>query len=249
MAVSIDFADTPALVTLAGIAASVTSASFTPPPMSLVVVLAVAGWSGATQAVITCSDSGSHTWANSIKATGVSSNGGTSSIFQSYFAASPGPITISTGYSGFASGTGGIFMDFAVLMGAAASQAGAGTGSKLGTAGLDGTFSVTTMKKNSWIWGCSNDSTNGAVWTPTAGVTTWSQWNDVATPPAGDNVTMTSWRSVCTTATSYTVGGTFAANGTSNHTTQQCAVEIIAAADLPPQSLIVVKQARVSSYL
>lgn len=249
MAVSIDTADTPALVTQAGIAASVTSASFTPPPGSLVVVLAVAGWSGATQAVITCSDSGSHTWTNSVKATGTSSNGGTASIFQSYFATSPGPITVSTGYSGFASGSGGIFMDFAVLMGAAANQSGAATNSKLSTTGLDGTFSLTTTKKNSWIWGCSDDSTNGAVWTPASGVNQWSQWNDVATPPAGDNVTMTSWYVICTTTGSYTVGGTYAANGATNHTTQQCAVEILPASDLPIKPVIINTQAIRSAYM
>lgn len=244
MAISVDLNDTPALVTSTGILSTASSATFTPPAGSLVVVMAVAGWSGSTQAVITCSDSGSHTWTNSIKATGTSTNGGTASIFQSYFATSPGPITVSTGWSGFASGSGGIFMDFAVLLGAAASQAGAGTGSKLSTTGVSGTFSLTTTKVNSWIWGCAGDSTNGAVWTPTSGNNQWSQWND-----STDNVTMVSWDVLCSTVGTYTIGGTYATNGATNHTTQQCAVEILPASDLPIRPVIINTQAIRSAYM
>lgn len=244
MAVSVDLADTPALITETGSASPVTSATFTPPDLSLVVVMAVAGWSGATQAVITCSDSGSHTWTNSIKATGTTANGGTASIFQHYFATSPGPITVSTAYSGFASGSGGIFTDFAVLLGAAASQTGAATASKLGTTGLDGTFNLTTTKKNSWMWGCVGDSTNNAVWTPTTGNNQWSQWND-----ATDVVTMASFYVLASTVGTYTIGGTYAANGATNHSTQNCAVEILPASDLPIRPVIINTQAIRSAYM
>jgi hypothetical protein len=143
-----------------------------------------------------------------------------------------------------------MFADFFVFQGAAASQTGAGTGSKLSTTGLNGTFNITTTQKNSWIVGVSDDSTNGALWTPATGVAVWTQWQDVATPPAGDNITSVSWfANVLPTATSYTVGGTWAANGSSNHTTQQCALEIIPAADLPLRPVINYIPAVRSSYL
>lgn len=250
MAITVDLTDSPAVVFAAGLSSPLVSASFTPPPQSLVVVMAVAGWSGATQVSIACSDSGSHTWSNPVKAQGTSSNGGAAYIFESYFATSPGAITVSLAFTGFASGSGGMFGDILVIQGAAASQTGAGTGSKVATTGLDGTFSITTTKKNSWIFGASDDATNGATWTPNGITHQDSQWNDVATPPAGDNVTAVGWYVPGTTTPgAYTVGGTWAANGTSNHTTNQCAVEIMPAADLPFPPVILSTQALRSAYM
>lgn len=244
MAISVDLPDSPAVASAAGLATPLASASFTPPPLSLVVVMAVAGWSGNTLVSIACTDSGSHTWSNPVKAQGTSSNGGAAYLFESYFAASPGAITLSLAFTGFASGSGGMFADILVLQGAAASQSGAGIGSKIATTGLDGTFSITTTNKNSWVFGASDDATNGAVWTPNGITHQDSQWNDVATPPAGDNITAVGWyvpASSLGAAGAYTVGGTFAANGSSNHTTNQCAVEILPASDLPIKPVLATK--------
>jgi hypothetical protein len=242
--ITVDLADSPAVASAVGLATPLVSASFTPPALSLVVVMAAAGWSGATQVSIACSDSGSHTWSNPVKAQGTSSNGGAAYIFESYFATSPGAITISLAFSGFSSGSGGMFGDILVVPGAAANQSGAGVGSKIATTGLDGTFSLTTTKTNSWIFGASDDATNGATWTPNSSTHQDTQWNDTT-----DNVTMTGWYVLTSTPGAYTIGGTWAANGTSNHTTNQCAVEILPAADLPLPPVINYVQALRSSYL
>lgn len=248
MVLSTDLQDSPsntAVLTRSGLATPFTSPSFTPPANSLVVASVAAGWSGATQAVISLSDSGSHSWSNPIKATGTSSNGGTASIFTSYFATSPGSITVSAAYSGFSSGSGGEYMSIWVLMGAKASQAGAGTASKLTTTGLDGTFPITTTKQGSWVFGISDDSTNAATWTPAAGVSNDPQYND-----ATDSITAVAWYSTTIPSPgAWTMGGTWAANGSSNHTTQQCALEILPADDLPLRPVIMFTQAVRSSLL
>lgn len=242
-----DIADSPAVAFGTGTASPLTSAAFTPPGLCLVLVLAAAGWSGVTQAVLTCSDSsGGGNWTNPVTATGTSSNGGTSSIFYKFFTASPGSITVSVAFSGFASGSGGRLADIILLMGAAASQSGAATASKLSTTGLDGTFSITTTKKNSWVFGISDDSTNAAVWTPNAACSIDTHWEN-----ATDNVSTAAWYTNSYTGTpgATTVGGTWAANGSSNHTTQQCAFEVLPAADLPFKPVIINTQAIRSAYM
>lgn len=233
-----DIGNSPPVASGTGTASPLASASFTPTDGTLIIVLAAAGWSGATQANITVSDTGSHAWSNPVIAKGTSSNGGTAGIFYTYIARSSGAIVVNTAFSGFASGSGGRFADIILLWGAKSDQTGAATASKLSTTGLDGTFSITTTTRNSWVFGVSDDATNGAIWTPNANTGQDSQYNNTT-----DNVTSVGWFANFYTGTpgATTFGGTWAANGASNHTTQQCAFEVLPALDLPKRSLIVAK--------
>lgn len=233
-----DIGNSPPVASGTGTASPLASASFTPTDGTLILVLAAAGWSGATQATISVSDTGSHTWTNPVNAKGTSSNGGTASIFYTYITRSSGAIVINTAFSGFSSGTGGRFADIILLWGAASDQTGAATASKLSTTGLDGTFSITTTKRNSWVFGVSDDSTNNATWTPNSNTSVDNQNNN-----STDVVTYVGWYGNFYTGTpgAITMGGTWAANGSTNHTTQQCAFEVLPALDLPNRSLIVAK--------
>lgn len=234
-----DVNDSPPVAHGTGTASPLASASFTPTDGTLVIVLAAAGWSGATQANITVSDTGSHTWFNPVIAKGTSGNGGTAGIFYTYIARSSGAIVVNTAFSGFSSGSGGRFADILLLWGAASDQSSAATASKISTTGLDGTFSITTTKRNSWIFGVSDDATNAATWTPNGNTSVDNQYND----PTTDNITSVSWYANFYSGApgAVTMGGTWAANGSTNHTTQQCAFEVLPAIDLPNRSLIVAK--------
>lgn len=233
-----DIGNSPPVASGTGTASPLASASFTPTDGTLIIVLAAAGWSGATQANITVSDTGTHTWSNPVTAKGTSGNGGTSAIFYTYIPKSAGAIVVNTAFSGFAAGSGGRYADIILLWGAASDQTGAAVGSKLSTTGLDGTFNITTTKRNSWVFGVSDDATNGAIWTPNANTSQDNQLNNTT-----DNITSVGWYANFYTGTpgATTVGGTWASNGASNHTTQQCAFEVLPALDLPKLSLIVAK--------
>lgn len=149
---------------------TITTSAFTPPDGTLVVLLIASGWSGGSGTVsFAVSDSGGHTWQRPITVTGTSSNGGTAAVAYYYFATSPGSITVSVAFSGFASGGGGRFMDIYLLTGANPNQAGAGTGSANNTSNTTAaTCSVTTTVNGSWVLGATSEPTGTRTWTANA---------------------------------------------------------------------------------
>lgn len=98
---------------------TVTTASFTPPANSLVLVMVATATAGPIPA-ISMSDSGSHTWTAGPAKTDIGYVA--TAHYWCYFAASPGPITITAGNS---PGTGDIYLTVRVLTGASPVQNGA----------------------------------------------------------------------------------------------------------------------------
>lgn len=164
-----------------------TTTAFTPVDKSLVVVCAAAGWSGTTAISMAVSDSGSHTWTQGALAIGATNNsGGGAGIWYCYFPISPGSITITVTYTGFATGTGGRFVDVFQLTGAAQNQSGAGSATRITAA--DGTISVTTTKLGSLVMGVENDAITAAALTANANTNIDTQDTDTT-----DGVSMVAW--------------------------------------------------------
>ena len=125
---------------------SLTSAAFTPPSGSLVVVIVSAGHGTGTPAV-TVTDSGSHTWTAAVT---LNSGNNYAGVFRSYFSTSPGSITV-TAANATTQGQG-MLLDVRVVDGAASSQTGAGTVSASSTSATSWTGSLTTTASGSWTY-------------------------------------------------------------------------------------------------
>jgi hypothetical protein len=228
MTISID-PSTPAVTTGTSNTAP-TTPSFSPPANSLVVVLFGGGWNSSGTMSCTCTDSGSHTWTSPVNATGPSGNGGLAQIFESFFSAAPGAITVTCHITAAGSG-GGSLIDIVVLTGAAANQTGAGTGQFVNSTGSTvGTLSVTTTQPGSWVWGVSDDTTSNPTtnWAPNANTVVDYEYHDTT-----DGIELVSWAGSGRTGTpgTTTFGGTWGASGKTN----QCAVEILPALSIKPR--------------
>jgi hypothetical protein len=219
-----------------------TSASFTPPDATMVLVLAAAGWS-TTATTIACSDSGSHTWSNPVTAQGTSGAAGNASIFYCYFTRSPGAITVSLTYTGFSSGSGGRFADIIVLKGANPNQTGAGVASLKATTGTAATVSITTTKAGSWVWGVTDNCSSSYTYTSNANTGVDATYTDTT-----DSVSLLGLYGLNYTGTTpgaITMGGTWSNSSASN----TAFFEVLPALDLPHPPMIVNTQAIRSAYL
>lgn len=211
---------TPSASSLTGSGTTITSAAFTPPDGSLVVVFAGVGWSSTARPIMSCSDTSSAVWQNPVSAYGTSSNGGGVAAFRHYFATSPGSITVTITYTGFTAG-GGRFIDTLVFTGCNPDQSTAATAKTTPTTGTDGTVTITTTQLNSWVWGISDDATGNTTWTANAN----SVLDTTDSVGATDSITLVGWRGIGYTnpVGATTFGGTWGASATSN----QLALEIL----------------------
>jgi hypothetical protein len=208
---------TPAVASGTGRTTPLTSASFTPPDKSLVMVLANAGWKGTgggTQTMV-CTDSGGHTWITKASAAGATVDGGLSTVFECYFPTSPGAITVSIAYAGFgASSGGGRQADILVYTGAAADQSAAATATALFTTGTACTANITTTQPDSYVVGAISEVTNStATFTPNGNTLTDNTLTDSTD---GDKLIGIIAIGVAPTPASYTFGGTWSASVESN---------------------------------
>lgn len=215
MAIAID-ASTPAVVSSSA-TSTLTTASFSPPAGALLVACAAAIYSSGSNATITVSDSGSHSWSTGINVAGH----GTVQITRCQLTTAPGSITVSAAWANL---TGDSYLGVTVLTGAATSQTGAGTGSlNTGSGSTNGVVSVTTTQVGSWVFGMADDWSFTAALTPNSATT-------LITPAFTDSTNgcyAVSWRSTSATttpgATNY--GGTYG----SSATTVNAALEILPA--------------------
>lgn len=184
-----------------------TTTAFTPVDKSLVVVMAAAGWSGTSAISMSVSDSGSHTWTQGPVAIGATNNsGGGAGIWYHYFPTSPGSITITVTYAGFAANTGGRFVDVFQLTGAAQDQSGAGSATAVTSSG--GQISVTTTKLGSLVMGVENDAISAATFTANSNTNL-----DTLDTDTTDGVSMVGWYAKFFSGTpgAVTYGGTWSA--------------------------------------
>lgn len=143
---------TPAAVTSTAAQTPMTCAAFSPPAGTLLVVLAVAGYSGATATVpgITISDSVSGVWTTAITQ-GI--NGTRITIARRYLSTAPGSMTVS---AAFTSTVGDQILAVKVLSGADPTQGGAvtGTGGTTAAAQTSTTMSINLAAlPGSWVLG------------------------------------------------------------------------------------------------
>lgn len=190
---------------------AITSSAFTPPDKCLVVVLAAAGWSSTHPVTLALTDSGSHTWTTRASISGATSNGGAAYIFSSYFATSPGSITLTLTATGFGTG-GGLMLDAWPLTGCAPSQTGAASATASRTS-TDGTITLTSTLSGSMILGVNDDATSSTTFTVNGNTTQSFLFNDTT-----DNVGMVSWDGSFFTGIpgSVTYGGTWGATADNN---------------------------------
>lgn len=245
MALALD-GSTPTPTSAAGQGASITTGSFTPPANSLLVVFAGMGWTAsANSAVMGISDSGSHTWSVIGSAIGQDNNGGGVKGWLTYFAASPGAITVTVTTSGFGTGSGGVFVVPLVFTGAASDQTGAAVATVVSPSGNTGstsaTVSVITTRPGSWVWGISDDSNNNTTWTANGNSVLYN--NDSSAP--SDGVTMTAFKGASTTGTpgSTVFGGTW---GVATATTNTLAFEVLPF--IAGKSTVILQAVNTSNY-
>lgn len=225
-----------AIATLAGPAtgenagtANITTASFTPPDKSYVVLLVSAGWCPTPPVTVSITDSGSHTWTKRVHAANtVANNGGLADIWTCYFPTSPGAITVTATFSSGFSGGGGGFIDTWVLSGCDPVQTGSGTASSTPTSVTDAQLTVATTRQGSWVLGLSDNSTHNDTWTPNANTNT-----DIVYADTTDNIAIAAWvlKNVTGAPGNVTYGGSWATAATTNN----AALEILPAVYGPIQ--------------
>jgi hypothetical protein len=210
MAITED-ASAPPVITLTG-AGTPTTAAFSPPALSLVLVIVGGGWNSAGSTDVTIADSGTHTWTLGASAQGtVANRNGIAKLYYCYFVSAPGSITITATYTGL---QGGRLLDVRVLNGAGASQSGAGSGSNvISTAATTGTVSVTTTVANSRVYGLADNPDGNTAYTANGLTSLLTDYAD-----ATDGIRLVSWKAASATGTpgATTLGGTWAASQRSN---------------------------------
>ncbi len=211
----------PATIENAG-TANVTTAAFTPPDKSYVVLVVGAGWCPTPPVTVTITDSGSHTWTQRVHAANtVTNNGGLIDIWTCYFATSPGSITVTATYSSGFSGGGGGFIDTWVLSGCDANQSSSATASSTPNS-TDATLTVATTRLGSWVLGASGNSTRNDTWTPNANTNT-----DILYADTTDNIAIAAW--ILKNATGLPGNVVYGGTWTSTAVTNNSALEIIPA--------------------
>jgi hypothetical protein len=126
-----------------------TSASFSPPANSLVVVCT--SWTGSYSVTATCKDSLANSFSNELHfSQGITGNSAGFDIFEGYYSTAPGNITITTTWSG-GSGFDDVYMKVLVLTNCTSSQSGVASGTAHGTSGTPGQVTITPAYTGSWI--------------------------------------------------------------------------------------------------
>jgi hypothetical protein len=174
-------ASTPATIHATG--TSGTSASFTPPPNSLLSVIVAADGAVTGAETVTVSDSGGHSWAlkkrQNTNASGANAIGGTCEVWELYFNTAPGSITVTASWTPTTGGNGGDIVP-RIYTGAAADQSTAATAgtSNDGSTTINPTIALTPTKVGSIVVGAALDYTTNAVLAANAQTTSVDQFND-----------------------------------------------------------------------
>lgn len=199
-----------------------TTASFTPPAGSLVLALVGGGWkdtggSFATDAAIT--DSSGAAWTRGAESLGTSGSiGGCAIAAYTYFAASPGAITVSAAYTDL---TGGRYVHVLVLTGARPDQSGAGSATqRKEVASTTWTHDITTTAAGSRVYGVIDNGNLNGTFTANGNSTVLDQYSN-----STNSVSQCSYKTSADTASpgAVTVGATSSATGRGN----QVALEIL----------------------
>ncbi|MFE5369258.1 hypothetical protein [Streptomyces mirabilis] len=191
-------ASTPAVATGTGQAA-ITTASFSPPANSLLVVLVGAGWSGS-QLGAAISDSVSGAWTPAVMANDLTSRAayGYAAVFFRYLSSAPGAMTVTATYSGFSgAGAGGRLLAVRVLTGAASVQNGATAKRTLNAYTNSLTTSITTTTAGSVVYGIADDARSAETMAASSG-TSFCSANGGTNPfpSSNDTVTLAAIKSV-----------------------------------------------------
>lgn len=216
MAIAED-ASTPAPVPVTGTSGACTTASFTPPAQSLLVALVAGGWGSGSLMDASVTDSVGGTWTAGPNAQGTASAArGVAKIFTRYLTTAPGAMTVSATFTNLG---GGRMLAVRVLTGAASSQAGAGSNTRVDATGTtNGALTVPLTVTGSWVYGISDNCSINEALTPNAATTIVASgdYNDTT-----DTVRLVAWRSASATTsaavgTSPSFGGTWPTADKSN---------------------------------
>ena len=206
MAIAID-ASSPAVVT--GVTSgALTTASFSPPAGSVLVVLTGIGWSGGSPGINITDSQSLSGWFLASSAIGTGNNT-VSAVFAVALPTAPGAMTVTNTYTNVGA-TGGTFMRVLVLTGANATQT-ATTGHAVvnGTSSTaSGQITLSTTQAGSMLYGLSVDGVSNTTFTA-LGTTTQLG----STFSSAGNFTMGAWQSANPTVTpgSSVYGGTWGA--------------------------------------
>lgn len=186
-----EHASTPAIATGTGTAA-ITSASFSPPASSLLVVQVAGGWSDSRMGV-TITDSVSGSWTPGVIANDQTGNGyfGYAGVFYRYLSSAPGAMTVTATYSGFTgSGAGGRMLSVRVLTGAASVQGGAIAKATLTDYTTSLTTSITTTTAGSVVYGMADDERLNETISPSSNTAFCAAGGGTNPFPSADTVTL-----------------------------------------------------------
>ena len=159
-------------------ASSLSTASFSPPAGSLleVIVNALQGAAGGDTVTVVDSKGDTFTAGPHVAATKAPNS---SWFFQFYETSAPGSMTVTAKQSGSNRGT--LQLAVQVLNGAAASQAGAASGTYNGTTGTTNqTRPLVSTQPGSWLYVAVGNGDSGATLTPVSGEVNVNVWNDPA---------------------------------------------------------------------
>jgi phosphatidylinositol-3-phosphatase len=159
-------------------ASSLSTASFSPPAGSLleVIVNALQGAPGGDTVTVVDSKGDTFTAGPHVAATKAPNS---SWVFQFYETSAPGSLTVTAKQSGSNRGT--LQLAVQVLDGAAASQAGAASGTYNGTTGTPNqTRPLANTQSGSWLYVAVGNGDSGATLTPVSGEVNVNVWNDPA---------------------------------------------------------------------
>jgi hypothetical protein len=203
-----------------------TTASFSPPANSLLVVMVAVDGTAGTATTVAVSDSGSHTWTLKKRQNTTTSSapvvGGSAEVWECQLTTAPGSITVTASWS--TNGAAGGNVVTKVLTGAATDQSTAATG---GTGGgsVAPTATLTPTQVGSHIYGACLDYATNASLTANSNSTLIDQFLDVSN---GDTWAAFKGSADTTSLTSTAYGFTNA-----NSAFNTAAVEILAATSAP----------------
>ena len=185
MALAID-ASTPAFASQATGAASITSASFSPPSNSLLVIGVGHSGSGFISATAMTDSLGSHLTYTDAVGVVEGGNHAYSDFWIAPVGSAPGAMTVTASWTG--SAAFGDAMGILVLTGAAVSQVGAAQNTATAASGTPAapSVAVTTTANGSWVFGFVTNSTSATAPTIPGGQTdTFNAQTMFAGPNAG----------------------------------------------------------------
>jgi len=159
-------------------AASLSTASFSPPAGSLLQVTVNALQAAPGGDTVTVTDSKGDTFTAGPHVAGTNAPN-SSWFFQSYETSAPGPLTVTAHQAGSQLGT--LQLAVQVLDGAAASQAGAAAGTyNAATGTANQTHALTNTQSGSWLYVAVGNGDSSATLTPVGGQVNVNVWNDPA---------------------------------------------------------------------